>query len=529
MKTNLSKEEILKQQKMLEEAMDEIQDIIPPDPDPDVEMIEDDEDIEEEDEKEPEDEVSFAEKYYDQVDKDHAEILEKCAVICRSDKTGFTDETRLDAIRELLKESEYKETFTGHASMWTRGEIDPSREVILISSHADTVQAIKNPSSKLSDSGYYKGTYDNIGTNAAAVICMLEGKLPDNVVFAFTSEEETGRFKGIKSAVETLEEAGVRNPVCIALDVTFDGFDNGSLYTIENASKDKEFLNRLKDAAFMSEPENQTFTFVRKTKKAYPEDLDKKYISVSMGDCDEAFGYDAMGLLTCSLCLPCYGQMHADSGVSIRQPVFEGYVASLECMGYALTNTHPELLEAKKIEKQTLSERCQELVEKEEKAAAKERAKYNYTQFSGYGGYGGYGSEEYAYGRYSQEDYEDTANYIRSHSYGYNSYEGVDDIDQIAEELTDEYRDNAISDSYESTDCYIGPQCDKSDQKAFVADMMRTYFPGLTNMYETLKESFKEVYLDAKEVYQKYDQEEEYDDGAYGGYVDDLEDVDDLE
>ncbi len=539
MKTQLTPKDIIKQQKQLEKAMDEVREVIPSEhlssdlEDPDAQMIEDDEEEAEEEKQEPEtkseDTPSFSEKYYDDIDRKHAEILQKCAVICRSDKTGFTDQTRLDAIREILKDSPYQETYTGHASMWTRAEIDPTKEVILISSHADTVQAIKKPFSELSEDGYYKGTYDNIGTNAAAVIAMLEANLPGNVVFAFTSEEETGRFKGIKSAVATLEEIGVRNPICIALDVTYDGYDNGSLYTIENGSKDKEFLNRLKDAAFASEPQSQTFTFVRKSKKAVPDDLDEKYISSDFGDCDEAFGYNDMGLRTCSICLPSDGYMHSDSGLTVRQPVFEGYTTSLQCMVYALTNTHKELLEAKTIEKQTLSDRCQELIKEEKK-----KPKYNYTNYSSYYGSGSesswYDREMSAYHRLRQEDYEDAWEYQRTHGYSnpYGSYEGLDDADALAEELTDEYRDDAVNQSYEYMDGYASFQNGKEDKKAFVNEMMQTFFPALDSLYRSMKEQFKMVYEDAMEIYKQEhdaDQEEDYEDGTYGGYVDDLEDI----
>ena len=61
---------------------------------------------------------------------------------------------------------------------------------------------------------------------------MKEQDFPNNVVFAFSGEEETGRMLGAKNVAKLLYPE--HRLICIALDVTYEGFDNNSLYTVEN-------------------------------------------------------------------------------------------------------------------------------------------------------------------------------------------------------------------------------------------------------------------------------------------------------
>ena len=127
----------------------------------------------------------------------HAKILEDLSLINRSNKHKFTEENRLNKIRELLADSPYQETYTHECySLWSKVPLSKlPQDVILITSHTDVVGSITECSSKLDNTtGFYTGTYDNQGTNAALVIMMKEHELPENVVLAFTGDEETGRF-----------------------------------------------------------------------------------------------------------------------------------------------------------------------------------------------------------------------------------------------------------------------------------------------------------------------------------------------
>lgn len=311
--------------------------------------------------REQEYEIRYSEK-----DLKHASLLKDLAVMCRSSKKHFTVTDRLDVIREKLKNTEYVE-YVGDVecaehpapfSLWSKGALgELPKDVVLVSSHADIVPSISVCSSTLREDGFYSGTYDNIGTNAAALILMTEQDLPSNVVFAFTGDEETGGCKGAKGAAKLLSMAG-KNPICIALDVTYEGFYDNVLCSIENCTAPKEFqntfLNCVADAALSTEGEKQSFCFVAAKKGLVPENLDDKYVSPQTGMYDEAFAYRDKGYPALSFCLPCNGSMHSNSGVMVKQPVFEGYILSLEALLCELTKERKENAEDLKQKKDKL-------------------------------------------------------------------------------------------------------------------------------------------------------------------------------
>lgn len=278
----------------------------------------------------------------------HLDILSKVSVLCRSNRNGFVDETRLQEIDELLQDSPYNECYHGSlCRMYSKKPLSEIGDnVILVSSHVDTVYAITECSSKLDPgTGWLRGTYDNQSTNAAAVIAMKEMEMPDNVVFAFTGEEETGAMRGAHEAAEMLH--GLNKKIfAIALDVTPDGFDENVLNTIENCVVGGEkALNNVAQAAVYLEPEdNQAFLFVKADSNNIPTEMDKKYLSRTTGMCDEAYGYRSQKIPTLSFCLPCGdGYMHSNRGVAIKAPVFEGYVLSLASFVWSLQHTFPYL------------------------------------------------------------------------------------------------------------------------------------------------------------------------------------------
>jgi hypothetical protein len=282
----------------------------------------------------------------------HSKILSNLAVASRSSRDyntpiHFTDTTRLNAIREELKNSDYfelhiPESDGGCYSLWGKVPLEELKEpVILVSTHVDTVPSITEPFSTLEENGFYHGTYDNLGTNAAAVISMLEGDLPENILFAFTGDEETGYCEGALGAARILKDAGI-TPVCVALDVTYEGFVENRLFSLENLTsgqKNNSFLDFVISVAFFVEPlDTQSFCFVPIDCQNLPkmfsdmsDYLTRAYRSPQYGMMDEAFAYAEENLPAMSVCLPCKGYMHSNSGVFVKQPVFEGYVLSLQC------------------------------------------------------------------------------------------------------------------------------------------------------------------------------------------------------
>ena len=403
----------------------------------------------------------------------HADILSKVAAPCHSNKSGFTETTKLDNIRELLKDSGYHEILLPNAQIWRKDDTTPID--VLVSSHADFVKEITKPYSKLGDDGYYDGTYDNAGPAGASVIAMLEGDIPANVVFAFTADEETGRCNGAGQALEYVTCLGYENPLCIALDVTYEGYDDGLLYTIENLSsghkknEDMNFINSVGSTIMSlektSEDENITYpptcSLVRLHKDATPENLSKEFIAKECGWYDEAQFYVHQHMRSFSICLPSNGEMHANSGLDVRQPEFEGYLNALESVIYTYSlepSLAQERIAPKAEENASLMRKDLTLVKEEEEQEAKEReeeaaraeaymkAHPNYKTYPG-----GPSNGDFCY--YNDEDDEDYG-YGHSDSYAY-SMES-EDIAEIPYLEPNEYGESDFkAGGYTSFDDYV--------------------------------------------------------------------------
>lgn len=379
----------------------------------------------------------------------HSNILEKVTVECRSNKFGFKEgkTDKLDNIREILQNSGYHEILLSNAQIWRRDFSSPID--VVVSSHSDVVDSITKCSSRLSEEGYYSGTYDNAGTNAAAVIAMLEGDLPSNIVFAFTADEETGRCNGAMQVLEYVRNLG-NDPTFIALDVTYEGYEDGLIFTVENLSsghkknEDMNFLNQVGNAAMALENGNlRTCSFVRLHKEAIPEVFPKEYISKDSGWFDEGQAYAKEHARAFSLCLPCEGNMHGNSGVRVRQPEFEGYVNALEAISYSLVNENLQYVENKKNENAILCEKLLEMVKEEEQKRLEEQAsRKSYSSYSGYNRYAwrGMSDEEADYYSYNSSYgvYDNADEYFIGGSYSLADFPSYDDyISAVVDDIYD--------------------------------------------------------------------------------------------
>ncbi len=300
----------------------------------------------------------------DKIEQEHIDLLERIAKPNRSDNHGFYETDRLDAIANELKDSPYTEIRTIHSAIYTKKpleEILQMPEIILVSSHSDIVPGIKTPFSEYKKNGMLKGTYDNLITNAAITILMKEEDLPDNIVFAFTDEEETGRCLGARSCAVLLQSEGAKL-TAIALDVTYEGYYKNVLYSLENLSGDNTFLNQIGTSiTALDDMGVQTGMFTPLDKKMIPATVEKSYFSNAYGMFDEAFAYAKEHIPCFSFCIPSNGSMHTDSGLSVKQPVFEGYLLSLTSMLYTLTRTHESLIEAYKIARASYVEKAESI------------------------------------------------------------------------------------------------------------------------------------------------------------------------
>jgi len=284
----------------------------------------------------------------------HVEILENLSFPCRSNSKELKDEGRLKMIRNILESSDYNEIYgptdnkPAIFSLWSKkpfSEIDADR-IYLVTAHIDTVKSIEKCYSILNKDGLLHGTYDNQICDAAITILMNDVRdFPDNVLFAFTGDEETGRCNGAVSIASAIVKTG-KIPVCIALDVTSDGFYENSLCSLENLSFPKmnsNFIENVANVFLKLEPEGKKcFNFIKKDNQNIPQILPNDYLTNDFGECDEAFAYKRIGLPTMSLCIPTSGSMHSESGLYVKHPVFEGYLETLKSFIYYYSKSDPE-------------------------------------------------------------------------------------------------------------------------------------------------------------------------------------------
>lgn len=324
---------------------------------------------------------------YSEKELSHAKLAEALTKPCHSGKDGFKDTEKLCAIREALVGSGYREFLLPHAQIWVRRSfLDGSarENVVLVSSHADFVPEITKPFSVLEDDGYYKGTFDNAGTTAALVSKMVEGALPESAIVAFTADEETGKCRGAKQALEFVRGHGVE-PLCIALDVTEEGFEEGCLFTIENVDAGRKTGEIFEAARALEGESPHQFLYVPLPSKKRDPSLEPPWIkereSKSCSWFDEGRAYANEGACAFSLCVPFSGQMHSNTGGRIAQPVFEGFANAIE--GFVLQLAKAERCEERASEiaqeNEGLFEKSKALAAEEAERTKKERESWSWS------------------------------------------------------------------------------------------------------------------------------------------------------
>lgn len=229
-------------------------------------------------------------------------ILKSVTVNSRDNGAYFTDTTRIEAIEKLLKESHYKQLHKGKLSIiYGKQEPKAGERIVLISSHIDTVYS----RCFCEEEGeYLRGTFDNSYTNAAAIWNMLNNKFADNVIIAFTGDEEEDS-RGAIETICTLGRMKCEIAFTIVLDVTEEGWQQNALFAVEN------------DLGI------DIFTAHRLIEILKP--YKGKYAFVHDAEPDESWDYDEYGLPCFTLTVPIFGDMHSDSGVLLRKKSFPAY------------------------------------------------------------------------------------------------------------------------------------------------------------------------------------------------------------
>lgn len=413
---------------------------------------------------------------------DIKDILEKIALPARSNKRGFKETDKLEAIEKLL--SDEGSSFhiickTPHTWIFAQKEVEAGDNVVLVSSHADIVPEIKNPYSELNEeTHYFKGTYDNLGTNAAAVYAMLSGEMPDNAVFAFTDEEETGRCLGAEDALSYVRNASKQEPIVFALDVTDEGYDNNRLFTIEGLHCGHDALRRFFLNKMLSfEGDEQSFEVVKLKKADDVSMLPQGYVSDELTVFDESVFYARKGCTSCSICLPGEGAMHSDSGFYVKEPVMRGYA---ECLTQIILGFCDKARDFGQIRDEYVK-------------AAKEVPFRKKEYISSYIGGGYFGAEDYQRDRFSEltdEEYMEMVEYNRS----FGLYGGDESYDYFVDQM--------LAESYEIAEGY-----NDDEFEVYVQDMATMYGVAESD-YESLRTALWDIWKDVK--YNDYDADEDY-------------------
>ena len=110
-------------------------------------------------------------------------IVGSIAVRGADDGERFTDTARVDAIAECLKNGDWRLYHDGDlAKIYARRDFDPKKPVVVVSSHVDMVARSCHADCSRE---LWKGSFDNLITNAVVVACMNAGAFGANVTARF--------------------------------------------------------------------------------------------------------------------------------------------------------------------------------------------------------------------------------------------------------------------------------------------------------------------------------------------------------
>lgn len=224
------------------------------------------------------------------------EILSAVTVDCKDDGKEFVVSDRIAVIERLLQGSAYKLVAREPlALLFAKRVPQEGEKVVLVSSHIDCVY----DNCFCADEGdCLRGTFDNSFTNAALLWNMLHDRLPDNVVVAFTGNEE-GDSQGAVQTVVALGRMGCEVASALVLDVTNEGWESGASFTLENDLG----IDILTGYNIISSLEKYDGRFAFKH-NALP---------------DESWDYADYGIPSLTLCVPVGGELHGDAGVMLRK------------------------------------------------------------------------------------------------------------------------------------------------------------------------------------------------------------------
>lgn len=259
------------------------------------------------------------------------DCLTQLSVINRDNGKKFTCTDRLDVICSVLWNSDYRRlNCDGLFNLYSKKPLEQlaGEKLIIVSTHVDCEESITACFSSVVDDKTLCGTYDNSITNAAIVYSMFMGALPDNVLVAFTGDEEEN-CKGAKNLFSYLKAKKLNAKAVVILDVTDMGWTEEADFTIEN-----NFWNEAlgKKVISIADKMNYVWRFVPENVDKIPDYVSPDKIIYEEAEEDESWFYDEKGQECFSFCLPVSGEMHSDSGVLVLKKVFVNYYNALICL-----------------------------------------------------------------------------------------------------------------------------------------------------------------------------------------------------
>ncbi|MCR4646554.1 MAG: M20/M25/M40 family metallo-hydrolase [Oscillospiraceae bacterium] len=252
------------------------------------------------------------------------DILTRLSVLNRDNGKYFFRTDRLDAIAELLWNSSYRRVNAdGLFALYAKKPLSQLMQapVTVISTHVDCERGITACFSASVDETYMRGTYDNAVTNAAAVAAMLSEQLPDNVLIAFTGDEEED-CGGAKQLLAFLRRQNARIRAIAVLDVTDMAWNAKADLTVENDFFDDDLGETIIRTVQAS---GYTWRYVPADPDDVPDYVPKGCLIHEEADEDESWYYDEERQQCFSFCLPIFGPMHSDEGVLARKASFPHY------------------------------------------------------------------------------------------------------------------------------------------------------------------------------------------------------------
>ena len=223
-------------------------------------------------------------------------LVETVTVDCKDNGESFTVTDRVEVIERLLEDTAYNLVSREPlVLLYAKRELLPGDSVLLVSSHIDSLY----DTCFCNDEGdCLRGTFDNSLGNAAILSLMIHDLLPDNVVVAFTGDEECDSH----GAVQTVLALGrMQCPIksAIVLDVTNTGWGSGACFALENdLGIDMLTAHRIVGSV---------------------EALGVEYSFKHDAEPDESWDYNDYGIPSLSVCAVVDGFLHGDEGVLVRK------------------------------------------------------------------------------------------------------------------------------------------------------------------------------------------------------------------